>query len=161
VNYDNDEDWSQWTVAAKLRILTQPNAEPPMERCIVEHKNSGSKQTPVSSMEVSRSKTPPTVPAARVSHDSIEQSGTLPLSCVNDFVIADSDQTLPMNTMVGTDAGIETSDNDFDAGASEPLANWEEVPTWAQTQPEDKTDQEKIRDKKVRITGNHPCRCDS
>jgi hypothetical protein len=110
-------------VAAKMRVLTKPNSKPPMERHIVEDKNLGSKQTPVISLEAGCSKMPPTGPAKRVSHESIEQSGALPTSGVNEPVQADSDQTLPVDTTVGTDEGIETSNDDFDAGASEPFAD--------------------------------------
>jgi hypothetical protein len=56
VNYDNDEDWARWNVAAKLRILTQPLAPPPMAPYFIEKKNGGSTTTPVSSLSLSNNK---------------------------------------------------------------------------------------------------------
>jgi hypothetical protein len=58
VNYDEDDLWSQWNVAAKIIILTQPSQTPPMGQYYVEHRSTGSAETAFSSLATSNKSAP-------------------------------------------------------------------------------------------------------
>ena len=53
VDYDNNEMWSEWNRAAKLRILMEPSRKPPMEQYYIEHISGGRTATPLSSLDAS------------------------------------------------------------------------------------------------------------
>jgi hypothetical protein len=53
VDYDEDDLWSQWNMAAKIMILTKPRPTTPMGQYYVEHRTTGSEATAFSSLATS------------------------------------------------------------------------------------------------------------
>jgi hypothetical protein len=131
VNYDDDEDWGKWNVAAKLRILTQPLPTPPMAPYFIEKKNGGSTTTPVSSLSLSNTRTAAAVePNNRVGASGREVKAREEKIEMNKLVLetpsrdeqtpvsnTDSERTVPMITLEQWDAWNKTHGKGFESSA--------------------------------------------
>jgi hypothetical protein len=50
VNYETDDIWNQWSVAAKLQILMKPSPMPPMGQCHMQHSKPNGVAAAISSL---------------------------------------------------------------------------------------------------------------
>ena len=130
VNYDDDEDWSQWNVTAKLRILTRPSDTHPMAPCFINPGETGSTATPVSSLAVSHHRTASTDPAESV-------------ACRTDADTINDKQPAPAPT-VASDAFQEVRKwNKANKGGFK-SSNWSQEDEWVQRQEEGMEAEQKV-----------------